>query len=118
MKRRSLAGLILVLAAASVSAAAEKKPNVVFILADDLGYVNAVAACQKFPKELWDGREQKPSQGYADTLFADRAIDFIKRHQAEPFFLYVPFIATHGLVAAPQEEIDSFKGKFKEADPD
>jgi arylsulfatase A-like enzyme len=82
------------------------------------GFVNAVHAWQKFPKELWEGRELKPSQGYADTLFADHAIDFIKRHKAEPFFLYVPLVATHGNVGAPQEEIDAFKGKFKESDPD
>jgi arylsulfatase A-like enzyme len=81
------------------------------------GFVNAVHAWQKFPTELWEGRELKPSQGYADTLFADRAIDFIRRHRGEPFFLYVPFIATHGNVGAPSEEIEPFKGKFKEADP-
>src|SRR5439155_5102794 len=80
------------------------------------GFVNAVAAWQRFPKKLWDGREQKPSQGYADTLFADRAIDFINRHKAEPFFLYVPFTCPHGLIQAPPEEIDAFKGKFKELD--
>src|SRR5436190_6874421 len=40
------------------------------------GFVNAVHAWQKFPRELWEGREMKPSEGYADTLFADRAIDF------------------------------------------
>ena len=81
------------------------------------GFVNAVAAWQKFPKELWNGREQKPSQGYADTLFADHAIDFINRHRNEPFFCYVPFTCPHGLIQGPPDEIDAFKGKFKETDP-
>ena len=79
------------------------------------GFTNAVHAWQKFPTQLWDGREMKPSKGYADTLFADRAIDFIKRHKKDPFFLYVPFICPHGIPEAPQEEVDAFKGKFHES---
>src|SRR5688572_30540580 len=57
------------------------------------GFTEAKHAWQKFPKELWDGRELKPSEGYADTLFTDRAIDFITRHKKDPFFLYLPFTA-------------------------
>jgi arylsulfatase A len=81
------------------------------------GFTNATAAWQKFPKQLWNGREQKPSEGYADTLFADHTIDFIHRHKDQPFFVYVPFIATHGLVQAPEEDIKQHLGKFKEKDP-
>lgn len=81
------------------------------------GFTNAKHAWEKFPTELWDGREKKPSEGYADTLFADRSIDFIARHKDKPFFLYVPFIAPHGLLGAPQEDIDALKGRFPEADP-
>jgi arylsulfatase A-like enzyme len=81
------------------------------------GFTSAVHAWQKFPKELWDGREKRPSEGYADDLFTDRAVDFIKRHKdprSAPFFLYVPYICPHGKPGAPQEEIDAFKGKFHE----
>lgn len=82
------------------------------------GFTDAVHAWQKFPKELWDGREKKASEGYADTLFTDRSIDFINRNKANAFFLYVPYIAPHGLLGAPQEEIDALKGKVPELDPD
>ena len=82
------------------------------------GYTNAAQAWQKFPKKLWDGREEEPVEGYADTLFTDRALDFVARHKDKPFFLYVPYIAPHGLVGAPQEDIDALKGKFAESDPD
>jgi arylsulfatase A-like enzyme len=67
---------------------------------------------------LWNGREVKPSQGYADTLFVDHAIDFINRHRNEPFFCYVPVTCPHGLIQAPADEIEAFKGKFKETNPD
>src|SRR3954470_12520266 len=78
------------------------------------GFTSAVHAWQKFPTKLFDGREMKPSEGYADTLFANRTIVFIQRHRDHPFFVYVPFIATHGLVGAPQAEISQHLGKFKE----
>ncbi len=80
------------------------------------GFTSAVAAWQKFPKKLWNGREEKPSQGYADTLFTDHTIDFINRHKDEPFFVYVPYITSHGVVQAPEEDIKKLEGKFKEAD--
>ena len=82
------------------------------------GFTDAVQAWQKFPKQLWDGREFKASEGYADSLFTDHAIDFIKQHKADPFFLYVPFICPHGLPDAPKEDIELFKGKFREQDPE
>ena len=82
------------------------------------GFTDAVHAWQKFPTQLWDGREFKASEGYADSLVTDHAIDFIKQHKADPFFLYVPFICPHGLPDAPKEDIELFKGKFHEQDPE
>src|SRR4051812_25361971 len=78
------------------------------------GFTDAVHAWQKFPTQLWDGREMKPSEGYADPLFTNHAIDFIKRQKKEPSFMYVPFICSHGIPAAPAEEIEPSKGKFRE----
>ena len=37
------------------------------------GFTDAVHAWEKFPEELWDGRELKPVSGYADDLFTDHA---------------------------------------------
>jgi arylsulfatase A-like enzyme len=82
------------------------------------GDVDARDAWEKFPKSLWDGREQKAVSGYADDLFADRAIDFLKRHKEGPFFLYIPYINSHFKIAAPEEDVARFRGKFPEADPD
>jgi arylsulfatase A-like enzyme len=81
------------------------------------GFTDAKEAWQKFPKKLWDGREEKPVQGYADTLFADHTVDFIQRHKDQPFFIYTPFIATHGVVEAPENDIAEHNGHFKEKDP-
>jgi arylsulfatase A len=81
------------------------------------GYTNGGAAWQKFPKRLWDGREQKPVEGYADTLFTTRTIDFINRHKGQPFFAYVPYVTPHGLIEAPAEDIAEHVGKIEDADP-
>jgi arylsulfatase A len=82
-----------------------------------MGFTDAVDAWQHFPKELWFGREKKPVHGHADTMFADQAVEFIKRNRENPFFLYVPFITPHLIIQAPEEEVAEFRGKFPEKDP-
>ena len=82
------------------------------------GFTDAVHAWEKFPEKLWDGREMKPVTGYSDDLFTDRAVDFVKRRRAAPFFLYVPYINSHFNIEAPAEEVALHKGKFTESDPD
>ncbi len=81
------------------------------------GFTNARDAWEHFPKQLWNGREQKPVQGYAATLFTDRGIDFARRHRNRPFFLYLPYIETHLHIEAPPEDVAPFRGRFKERDP-
>lgn len=81
------------------------------------GYTDAGKAWEKFPKELWFGREEHPVNGYVDTLFTDHALGFIKRHKDQPFFLYQSYVAPHLRVEALAEDIAEHKGKFKERDP-
>jgi arylsulfatase A-like enzyme len=82
-----------------------------------MGFTNAVHAWEQFPKELWFGRQKKPVKGYANALFTEHAIDFVKRHKSKPFFLYLPYIATHFHIQAPPEDVAEHRGKFKEKDP-
>jgi arylsulfatase A-like enzyme len=76
------------------------------------GFTSATDGWEKYPATLADGREMKPSTGYADTLFADRATDFIRRHRNRPFLLYVPFTNPHFHVRAPEEDAARFAGRF------
>jgi arylsulfatase A len=80
------------------------------------GYTSATHAWEKFPKKLWHGREEKEVTGYADTLFTDKSIDFVKRNRDRPFFLYLAFVAPHFHVEAPAEDVREHRGKFKEKD--
>ncbi len=81
------------------------------------GYTDAEKAWEKFPREAWDGRREVSVSGYFDDLVTDRALAFVNQHQAEPFFLYVAYTASHFNIAAPADEIDRHKGKVPEADP-
>jgi arylsulfatase A len=82
------------------------------------GYTDAVHAWEKFPKKLWFGRDLKDIKGdaYADSLFTDHSIDFVKRNKDHPFFLYLAFVAPHLHIQAPEADVKPFLGKFKEKD--
>jgi arylsulfatase A-like enzyme len=82
-----------------------------------MGFTDARHAWEQFPKELWFGRARKPVEGYANTMFTDRGIEFLKAKKDQPFFLYLPYIATHFHIQAPPEDVAEHKGKFKEKDP-
>lgn len=82
-----------------------------------MGFTDAVHAWEQYPKELWSGREKKPVKGYSNTMFTDQALDFIQRHKDKPFFLYLPYIATHFHIQAPPQDVAEHLGKFKENDP-
>ncbi len=81
------------------------------------GFTDAQHAWEQFPSELWDGRVSKPVTGYANDLFTDRAVDFLRRRRDAPFFLYLPYIATHFHIEAPADEVELHRGHFAEADP-
>jgi len=81
------------------------------------GFTDARHAWEQFPTELWEGREKKPVQGYANAMFTDRGVEFMRRQKDKPFFLYLPYIATHFHIQAPPEDIAEHQGKFPEKDP-
>ncbi|MEX2171648.1 MAG: arylsulfatase [Pirellulales bacterium] len=57
-----------------------------------------------------DGRMVR-DKGYIVDLCTDRAIDFIDRNRARPFFCYVPFTTPHSPWAVPEEDWKRFKNK-------
>jgi arylsulfatase A len=81
------------------------------------GYIDADHAWEKFPTKLWEGRREISVSGYIDDLITERGIDFVRRNEGRPFFLYLAYVATHFHVAAPDDEVALHKGKFVEVDP-
>jgi arylsulfatase A-like enzyme len=51
---------------------------------------------------------------YLTDVWTEEAVQFIKRHQTEPFFLHVTYNAPHTPLQAPDEEVQPFleTGKF------
>lgn len=51
-----------------------------------------------------------PSQGWVDDVTTDYAIDFIRKHRAQPFSVVVGFKATHGPFDPPERARERFAG--------
>ena len=51
------------------------------------------------------------AQGYIADAFTTRAIEFIERNRARPFFCYVPYNTPHSPFAVPEEDWRRFKDK-------
>ncbi len=67
----------------------------------------------KFPLQYYEnnrvtiGRVTKEHQPFLTTWYTEKAVDFIKRHRSEPFFLYVP----HSMPHVPLFVSEKFAGK-------
>ena len=73
------------------------------------GYLNQNVAHSYYPSALWlnqhrfdlpgnsDGRRQQ----YSHDLFTGFALNFIRAHRDQPFFLYVPYTIPHGSWEVP-----------------
>ena len=59
---------------------------------------------------LMDGRDRVEASGYLTDVLTDRAVAFIKREKARPFFLYLAYNAVHTPMHAPEKYLARFKG--------
>jgi len=64
-----------------------------------------------------NGQPRRSDGTYLTDVFTNEAIDFINRHQNQPFFLYVAYNAPHAPLEAPEEDIRPYTkmGKFTQA---
>ncbi len=76
------------------------------------GYLNQNHAVYYFSDYLWRNGKREPVQAnannarkvYTHDLFTEFALDFIRRHRHEPFFLYIPFTIPHADLEVPSLE--------------
>jgi arylsulfatase A len=61
-----------------------------------------------------NGTETRTDGRYLTDVFTDEAVDFIRRHAREPFFLYLAYNAPHFPFEAPEEDVRPFAstGRF------
>ena len=56
-----------------------------------------------------NGTTERSDGRYLTDVFTDEAVQFIDRHQEEPFFLYLAYNAPHIPLQAPEELIDRYR---------
>ena len=59
---------------------------------------------------IYRGLKPIKEEGYLTTRITEEAVDFIDRHKADPFFLYVAYNAVHAPPEAPEEDIKPVTG--------
>jgi arylsulfatase A len=87
------------------------------------GYLCQVHAHNHYPKFLWrnDKKELLPGndagatgETYSQDKFTEEALKFIREHQDEPFFLYLPFVISHLAIQVPESSLAQYRGKIEE----
>lgn len=65
----------------------------------------------------YNGTFHKTDGRYLTDVFTEEAVEFIRRHQREPFFLHLAYNAPHFPFQAPEEDVKPFRetGKFTTA---
>ena len=56
--------------------------------------------------DLWENGEPIKRDGYLTEMIADKAVSFVERNAANPFFMYVPFNAVHWPFQPPGRPTD------------
>lgn len=76
------------------------------------GYLNQRNAHSYYPSYLWlngkrfplEGNNGKKKTQYTHDMFTDFALKFIREHQKEPFFLYLPYCIPHSKYEIPSTD--------------
>ena len=75
------------------------------------GYLNQRRAHTYYPDYIWKNQQKYVLQGnvdgkrrqYTHDLFTEFALEFIERHKAGPFFLYMAYTIPHGKYEVPSD---------------
>jgi arylsulfatase A-like enzyme len=87
------------------------------------GYLCQRVAHRYYPEYLWHNDEKFYLEGnnwtdkvvYAPDIIHQRSLDFIRENKDAPFFLYIPHVAPHAELIAPEDKfMEMYEGKFEE----
>jgi len=69
------------------------------------GYNCQRKAHEYYPEYLWRNTNQVALDGktYSHDLMAEESLEFVRRNQANPFFLYLAFTVPHGKFQVPEQ---------------
>lgn len=89
------------------------------------GFNCQVHAHNHYPKFLWRNNKKEALSGNDRTLygethsqdkFVENGLAFIREHQDQPFFLYLPFAIPHLSIQTPEASLAKYRGKIPEED--
>lgn len=89
------------------------------------GFNCQVHAHNHYPKFLWRNHKKEKLPGNDRTLygkthsqdkFVENGLAFIRAHQDQPFFLYLPFAIPHLAIQASEKSLAQYRGKIPEED--
>ena len=63
-------------------------------------------------KVMLEANEGKAEGSYAPVLIHEKALEFIESNKDTSFFLFIPSIIPHAELAAPEEYLEKYRGKF------
>ncbi len=86
------------------------------------GFLNQHNAHSFYPPYLWrndrivyyNENENGQRQTYVQDLFIEDALQFIRSNKDRPFFLYLPFTLPHTELAAREDMVKKYRGRFDE----
>jgi len=86
------------------------------------GYLHQIHAHFYYPHHLWNNAQRYELPGnfegrreqYTHDLIVSRAMDFIRTHRDDRFFLYVPFAVPHYELLVPESSLKEYEGRFEE----
>ena len=80
------------------------------------GYLNQQHAHSYYTDHLFRNETKVPLEKgqYSHDLIMDEALGFVRRNQANPFFLYLAVTIPHASMEVPEDSIAPFRGKFDE----
>ena len=86
------------------------------------GMDHIIEGHRQHPTFLWDDDEKitidanlEGKKGvYAQERFTEETIQFIRQDRDVPFFAFLAYSSPHAELAAPQEFVDQYSGKFEE----
>lgn len=86
------------------------------------GMYSILEGHRQYPDILWrDGVKERIEENeggkkgaYAQKLFTEEAIDYIRQDRKNPFFVLLAYSSPHAELAAPEEYVKKYDGRFEE----
>jgi arylsulfatase A-like enzyme len=80
------------------------------------GILHHVYAHRQYVGHVWRNGEriQVSRDVFVNDLFTREALDFVRRHRDEPFYLYLAYTSPHAELRAPEDSVAPYRGRFEE----